>query len=51
MRDELTGIWSDYIDLFLIHDPLSGTDRRLETYKALKEAQAAGKIRTVGVSN
>ncbi|KAF8973083.1 NADP-dependent oxidoreductase domain-containing protein [Flammula alnicola] len=41
----------DYIDLFLIHDPLSGTERRLETYRALLEAKAAGKIRTVGVSN
>ncbi|KAH7888314.1 NADP-dependent oxidoreductase domain-containing protein [Phlebopus sp. FC_14] len=41
----------DYIDLFLIHDPLSGTERRLATYRALLEAQKAGKIRTVGVSN
>jgi hypothetical protein len=43
--------WIDYIDLFLIHDPYSGTERRLETYKALLEAKAEGKIRTVGVSN
>ncbi|KAG6918542.1 hypothetical protein DXG01_013632 [Tephrocybe rancida] len=41
----------DYIDLFLIHDPYSGTERRLATYKALQEAKASGKIRTVGVSN
>ncbi|KAJ7076344.1 NADP-dependent oxidoreductase domain-containing protein [Mycena belliarum] len=41
----------DYIDLFLIHDPHSGTERRLATYKALLEAKAAGKIRSVGVSN
>ncbi|KAJ7497447.1 NADP-dependent oxidoreductase domain-containing protein [Mycena latifolia] len=41
----------DYIDLFLIHDPYSGTERRLATYKALLEAKAAGKIRSVGVSN
>ncbi|KAJ7268836.1 Aldo/keto reductase [Mycena haematopus] len=41
----------DYIDLFLIHDPFSGTERRLATYKALLEAKAAGKIRSVGVSN
>ena len=45
-------LWpADYIDLFLIHDPFSGTERRLETYRALLDAQAAGKIRTVGVSN
>jgi diketogulonate reductase-like aldo/keto reductase len=41
----------DYIDLFLIHDPLSGSQRRMATYKALKECQKAGKIRSVGVSN
>jgi diketogulonate reductase-like aldo/keto reductase len=41
----------DYIDLFLIHDPLSGSEKRLQTYKALQEARVAGKIRTVGVSN
>lgn len=35
----------------LIHDPFSGTERRLATYKALLEAKAAGKIRSVGVSN
>ncbi|KIM45210.1 hypothetical protein M413DRAFT_441890 [Hebeloma cylindrosporum] len=41
----------DYVDLFLIHDPLSGTERRLQTYKALLEAKEKGKIRSVGVSN
>jgi diketogulonate reductase-like aldo/keto reductase len=41
----------DYVDLFLIHDPYSGTERRLATYKALQDARAAGKIKTVGVSN
>lgn len=41
----------DYLDLFLIHDPFSGTERRLATYKALQECKQAGKLRTVGVSN
>ncbi|KAL4081116.1 NADP-dependent oxidoreductase domain-containing protein [Scleroderma citrinum] len=41
----------EYVDLFLVHDPLSGTERRLATYRALLDAQAAGKIRSVGVSN
>ncbi|KAF9050004.1 Aldo/keto reductase [Panaeolus papilionaceus] len=41
----------DYIDLFLIHDPLSGKARRLDTYKALLEGKQSGRIRTVGVSN
>lgn len=41
----------DYVDLFLVHDPKSGSHRRLETYKALLEAKQQGKIRSVGVSN
>ncbi|KAI0745398.1 Aldo/keto reductase [Earliella scabrosa] len=40
-----------YIDLFLIHDPYKGKELRLQTYRALLDAQSAGKIRTVGVSN
>jgi len=42
---------ADYIDLFLIHDPMSGTERRIATYRALLEARALGKVRSVGVSN
>ncbi|KAL9711558.1 hypothetical protein Ac2012v2_004629 [Leucoagaricus gongylophorus] len=41
----------DYIDLFLIHDPFAGTERRLATYKALQEGKQGGKIHSVGVSN
>ncbi|KAI0037142.1 Aldo/keto reductase [Vararia minispora EC-137] len=41
----------DYIDLFLIHDPMSGAERRLATYRALLKARDEGKIRSVGVSN
>lgn len=41
----------DYFDLFLIHDPLVGPGKRLDKYRALLEAQKAGKIRSVGVSN
>ncbi|EIN11408.1 Aldo/keto reductase [Punctularia strigosozonata HHB-11173 SS5] len=41
----------DYIDLYLIHSPRSGKERRLETYKALLDLKKEGKIRTAGVSN
>lgn len=49
----LTQIWRyvDYIDLYLIHDPFSGKEKRLETYRALLDAQKQGKIHSVGVSN
>ncbi|TFK44354.1 Aldo/keto reductase [Crucibulum laeve] len=41
----------DYIDLFLIHDPYSGTEKRIETWKALIKAKQDGKLKNIGVSN
>jgi len=41
----------DYLDLYLIHSPLAGKEKRLETWKALLKARDAGKFKTVGVSN
>ncbi|KII91988.1 hypothetical protein PLICRDRAFT_50441 [Plicaturopsis crispa FD-325 SS-3] len=41
----------DYLDLFLIHDPKPGKEKRLATYRALLEKRDEGKIRSVGVSN
>ncbi|KAE9386307.1 hypothetical protein BT96DRAFT_949203 [Gymnopus androsaceus JB14] len=46
-HESLAKFQFDYMDLFLIHDPLSGSEKRLETYKALQECKAAGKIRTI----
>ena len=40
-----------YIDLYLIHTPFPGTQKRLESWKAIEEAVEAGKIRSAGVSN
>jgi len=51
VNESLKKMKFDYIDLFLIHDPLSGAERRLATYRALLESKTAGKIRSVGVSN
>ena len=41
----------DYVDLYLIHAPYGGREARLGAWKALVEAQKAGKIRSLGVSN
>ncbi|MGM9906696.1 aldo/keto reductase [Limosilactobacillus sp.] len=38
----------DYIDLYLLHQPYGKVD---EAWRALEEAQQAGKIRSIGVSN
>lgn len=40
-----------YIDLYLIHSTHGGKQTRLDTYKALQEAVADGKIKHIGVSN
>ena len=40
-----------YIDLVLIHSPMTNKGRRLGTWKALQEAVKAGKIKSIGVSN
>lgn len=41
----------DYIDLFLIHAPLTNKEKRLGTWKAFQEYYETGKIKAIGVSN
>lgn len=44
----LKKLGTDYMDLYLIHQPYGKVD---EAWKAMEEAKAAGKIRSIGVSN
>ena len=47
----IEGILADYFDLYLIHSPLPGKEKRLQTWRALIDAKKAGKIKSIGVSN
>ena len=49
--DSLKTFGFDYIDFMLIHSAKSDRDARLATWKALIEAKASGKVRSIGVSN
>lgn len=41
----------EYIDLLLIHSPLPGKTKRLESWKVLQDAVEKGWIKNIGVSN
>ncbi len=45
----LKKLGTDYMDLYLIHQPYG--EYVAEAWKAMEEAKAAGKIRSIGVSN
>jgi len=40
-----------YVDLYLLHSPLGGPEKRRASWEAALEAKAEGKVRSVGVSN
>ncbi len=42
---------TDYIDLYLMHQPYGEVEALAGAWKAMEEAKAAGKIRSIGVSN
>jgi len=41
----------DHVDLYLIHWPVPGQDRFVETWRAFERIRAEGKARAIGVSN
>jgi 2,5-diketo-D-gluconate reductase A len=41
----------EYVDLYLIHWPLPGVDRYVETWNALEKILADGRAKSIGVSN
>ena len=46
-----TNLGLDVIDLYLIHWPLPGVDKYLDTWKAMIALRDEGKVRSIGVSN
>ena len=48
---ELQATGFEYLDLMLIHAPYGGSKGRNEAWRALVDAQEAGKVRSIGVSN
>ncbi|KXN91004.1 2,5-diketo-D-gluconic acid reductase A [Leucoagaricus sp. SymC.cos] len=49
--ESLKKLQMDYVDLFLIHEPLAGANVRHAIWRALVHAKQSGKIRDIGVSN
>ncbi len=41
----------DHVDLYLIHWPVPGADRYVDTWRALEKIAAEGRARAIGVSN
>jgi len=51
IRDSVEKCGLGYIDLFLLHSPYGGRATRLESWRAVEDAIAAGVVKVGGVSN
>ena len=51
IETSLAKLGLDYVDLYLIHWPTPQKNRYLESWLALEQIKAAGKTRSIGVSN
>lgn len=49
--DSVDKVGGGYIDLFLIHSPNAGPEKRKNMWLALERAKKEGKVRDIGVSN
>jgi diketogulonate reductase-like aldo/keto reductase len=49
--DSLAKLGLDYLDLYLIHWPGEGKDKRHQSWRALCELKESGRIKHIGVSN
>ena len=51
VSDSLKRMQLDYIDLYLIHNPRSGSNGRHQAWLGLQDALKEGKVKSIGVSN
>lgn len=51
VKDSLARLDTPYVDLLLIHWPVAGQDRYLDTWKTMIELKEQGLARSIGVSN
>ena len=49
--ESLQKLGLDYLDLYLIHWPGEGSQRRLDSWRAMTQIQKQGKAKAIGVSN
>ncbi|MBI0316214.1 aldo/keto reductase [Streptomyces javensis] len=47
----LTKLGLEYVDLYLIHWPLPGVDKYVDTWKAFEKIYAEGRAKAIGLSN
>jgi 2,5-diketo-D-gluconate reductase A len=50
-EESLSKLQLDYVDLYLIHWPMPGVNKYVETWRAFEKLQADGLARSIGVSN
>ena len=51
IKDSIRKSGLGYIDLYLLHSPYGGKERRRECWRAVEDAVAEGEVRAGGVSN
>lgn len=49
--ESLNKLKLDYVDLYLIHWPVAGSEKYLDTWRAFEKLRADGVARSIGVSN
>ena len=49
--ESLKRLGLDYLDLYLIHWPCPGRDLYVDSWRAIEELYASGRVRAIGVSN